>query len=68
MGQGQIVTTIFAVALFYALVRLPVKPQTAQIAVSLNEPDRCCSRSLCSGFRRTRERGQAELRRTADGD
>jgi hypothetical protein len=35
--EGGLLTTIFAIALFFALVRTPIKPQTAQIAVSLNE-------------------------------
>jgi membrane protease YdiL (CAAX protease family) len=37
--EGGLLTTIFAVALFFALVRTPIKPQTARIAVSLNEDD-----------------------------
>jgi membrane protease YdiL (CAAX protease family) len=35
--EGGLLTTIFALALFYALVRLPIKPQMARIAVRLNE-------------------------------
>jgi membrane protease YdiL (CAAX protease family) len=35
--EGGLLTTIFAIALLFALVRTPIKPQTAQIAVSLNE-------------------------------
>lgn len=37
--EGGLLTTIFAIALFYALVRVPIKPESAQIAVSLNEPE-----------------------------
>ena len=37
--EGGLLTTIFAIGLFYALVRAPLKPQTARIAVSLNEAD-----------------------------
>ncbi len=37
--EGGLLTTIFAVGLFFALVRTPIKAQTAHIAVSLNEPD-----------------------------
>lgn len=37
--EGGLLTTIAAIALFFALVRTPIKPQTAEIAVSLNEPD-----------------------------
>jgi hypothetical protein len=37
--EGGLLTTIFAVAVFFALMRTPIKPQTARIAVSLNEAD-----------------------------
>ena len=37
--EGGLLTTIFAAGVFYALVRTPIKPQTARIAVSLNEAD-----------------------------
>ncbi len=37
--EGGLLTTIFAVALFFALFRTPIKPQVAEIAASLNEPD-----------------------------
>jgi len=37
--EGGLLTTIFAVGLFFALARVPIKPQLAQIAVSLNEED-----------------------------
>ena len=36
--EGGLLTTIFAVALFFALARAPIKPQTAAIARVLNEP------------------------------
>jgi hypothetical protein len=37
--EGGLLTTIFAIGLFYALVRLPIKAQTSHIAVILNEAD-----------------------------
>jgi len=37
--EGGLLTTIFAVAVFFALMRTPIKPQTARIALSLNEAD-----------------------------
>ena len=37
--EGGLLTTIFAVGLFFALIRIPIKPQRAEIAVSLNEDD-----------------------------
>jgi membrane protease YdiL (CAAX protease family) len=37
--EGGLLTTIFAIGLLYALARVPIKPQRAQIAVSLNEVD-----------------------------
>lgn len=37
--EGGLLTTIFAVGLFYALVRAPIKAQRAQIAITLNEQD-----------------------------
>ncbi len=37
--EGGLLTTIFAAVLFFALHRVPVRPQTAAIAKSLNEPD-----------------------------
>lgn len=36
--EGGLLTTIFAIGLFVALARAPVKPQVAAIAKSLNEP------------------------------
>jgi hypothetical protein len=36
--EGGLLTTIFAVALFFALWRAPVRPQTAAIAQRLNDP------------------------------
>ncbi len=36
--EGGLLTTIFAVALFYAVARAPIKPQVAAIARVLNEP------------------------------
>jgi membrane protease YdiL (CAAX protease family) len=36
--EGGLLTTIFAVALFFALGRAPVRPQTAAIAHRLNDP------------------------------
>jgi membrane protease YdiL (CAAX protease family) len=37
--EGGVLTTIFAIGLFVALYKIKIKPQTAYIAVSLNEPD-----------------------------
>lgn len=37
--EGGLLTTIFAIGLFYALMRVPLQPERAQIAVSLNEAD-----------------------------
>jgi membrane protease YdiL (CAAX protease family) len=37
--EGGLLTTIFAVVLFFALHSVPVRPQYAAIAQSLNEPD-----------------------------
>jgi len=37
--EGGLLTTIFAIVLFFALFRLPVRPQHAAIAKSLNEPE-----------------------------
>lgn len=37
--EGGLLTTIFAIGLFYALMRVPIKAQQAQIATSLNEID-----------------------------
>jgi membrane protease YdiL (CAAX protease family) len=37
--EGGLLTTIFAIGVFYLLVRTPIKAQTARIAVSLNEVD-----------------------------
>jgi membrane protease YdiL (CAAX protease family) len=37
--EGGLLTTIFAAGVFYALIRVPIKAQTARIAVSLNEVD-----------------------------
>ncbi len=37
--EGGLLTTIFAAILFFALHRMPVRPQLAAIAKSLNEPD-----------------------------
>jgi membrane protease YdiL (CAAX protease family) len=37
--EGGLLTTIFAIVLFFALFRLPVRPQLAAIAQSLNEPE-----------------------------
>ena len=37
--EGGLLTTIFATILFLALHRMPVRPQWAAIAKSLNEPD-----------------------------
>jgi hypothetical protein len=37
--EGGLLTTIFAVGVFFALMRTPIKPQTARIAVRLNEVD-----------------------------
>jgi membrane protease YdiL (CAAX protease family) len=37
--EGGLLTTVFAILLFFALHRVPVRPQTAAIATSLNEPD-----------------------------
>ncbi len=36
--EGGLLTTIFAIALFFALARAPIVPQTAAIARVLNEP------------------------------
>ena len=36
--EGGLFTTIFAVALFFAITRSPVRPQTAAIARPLNDP------------------------------
>ncbi len=36
--EGGLLTTIFVIALFFALARAPIVPQTAAIAQSLNEP------------------------------
>lgn len=36
--EGGLLTTIFIVALFFALTKVPIVPQTAAIARSLNEP------------------------------
>jgi membrane protease YdiL (CAAX protease family) len=36
--EGGLLTTIFGVALFFALARAPIRPQTAAIARVLNEP------------------------------
>ena len=36
--EGGLLTTIFAVALFFAVARAPIKPQVAAIARVLNEP------------------------------
>ena len=35
--EGGLLTTVFAVAVFFVLLRSPIKPQTAHIATSLNE-------------------------------
>ncbi len=37
--EGGLLCTVFAVAVFFALVRTPIKPQMARIAISLNEED-----------------------------
>jgi len=37
--EGGLLTTIFALALLYMLHRAPVRPQTAYIAQTLNEPE-----------------------------
>jgi membrane protease YdiL (CAAX protease family) len=37
--EGGLLTTIFAIVLFFVLFRMPVRPQTAAIAQSLNEPE-----------------------------
>ncbi len=37
--EGGLLTTIFAAILFFALHRMPLRPQFAAIAKSLNEPD-----------------------------
>jgi hypothetical protein len=37
--EGGLLTTIFAGLLFVALYRVPLRPQQAAIAKSLNEPD-----------------------------
>ena len=37
--EGGLLTTIFGVGLLYALIRVPIKPQVARIAISLNEED-----------------------------
>ncbi|MBV8829507.1 MAG: CPBP family intramembrane metalloprotease [Acidobacteriaceae bacterium] len=37
--EGGLLATIFIITLFWALRKAPVKPQTAAIAVSLNEPE-----------------------------
>jgi len=37
--EGGLLTTIFAIILFLALHRIPIRPQQAAIAKSLNEPD-----------------------------
>jgi CAAX protease family protein len=37
--EGGLLTTIFGAILFYVLYRTPVRPQRAEIAISLNEPD-----------------------------
>jgi uncharacterized protein len=37
--EGGLLTTIFATVLFFALQRVPVRPQQAMIAKSLNDPD-----------------------------
>jgi len=37
--EGGLLTTIFAIGLFFALVRTPIKPQLAHIAISLNDED-----------------------------
>jgi uncharacterized protein len=37
--EGGLLTTIFAIILFFALYRVPLRPQLAAIAKSLNEPD-----------------------------
>jgi membrane protease YdiL (CAAX protease family) len=36
--EGGLLATIFVVALFFALMRAPVKPQVARVAPSLNDP------------------------------
>jgi hypothetical protein len=36
--EGGLLTTIFAVALFFAITRSPVRPQIAAIALTLNDP------------------------------
>ena len=36
--EGGLLTTIFAIALFFAITRSPVRPQTAAIAKTLNDP------------------------------
>lgn len=36
--EGGLLTTIFAIALFFAVTRSPVRPQTAAIAPVLNDP------------------------------
>ncbi len=36
--EGGLLTTIFAIALFFALARAPIRPQVAAIAHNLNEP------------------------------
>ena len=36
--EGGLLATIFVVALFFALMRAPVKPQIARVAPSLNDP------------------------------
>jgi membrane protease YdiL (CAAX protease family) len=37
--EGGLLTTIFAIVLFFALYRVPLRPQEAAIAKSLNEPE-----------------------------
>ena len=37
--EGGLLTTIFAIVLFFVLFRMPVRPQQAAIAQSLNEPE-----------------------------
>ncbi len=36
--EGGLLATIFVTALFFALMKAPVKPQTARVAPSLNDP------------------------------
>ncbi len=36
--EGGLLATIFAVALFFALMKAPVKPQMARVAPSINDP------------------------------